>query len=71
MFTQVVLLFLLVQALGTSNTKGIYRTQDDFNQHRLLFEAPASSHKVRIRAHEFMVGPRYHHRFQGDRNITS
>jgi len=40
-----------------ASTKGIYRTQDDFNQHRLLFEAPASSHKVTIRTHEFMGAP--------------
>lgn len=49
-------LFLL-QAYSTPDTKGIYKTPEDFAQHHLSFEAPASSKKVLIRPHELMAAP--------------
>jgi hypothetical protein len=49
-------LFFLLQAFSNPDTKGIYKTQADFVQHHLTFEAPSSSRKVSIRAHEFLGG---------------
>jgi hypothetical protein len=40
-----------------ADTKGIYRTEADFNQHHLEFSAPATSRKIVIRTHELMGAP--------------
>ncbi|WP_133995389.1 hypothetical protein [Dinghuibacter silviterrae] len=47
----------MTQAFTNPDTKGIYRTQADFDQHHLEFSAPASSRKVIIRTHEFLGAP--------------
>jgi len=59
MFTQVAVLPLLflLQAYPKMETKGIYKTQADFIQHHLEFEAPLSSKKIAIRTHAFSDGP--------------
>jgi hypothetical protein len=59
MFTRLIALPLLVllQANSNPDTKGIYKTQEDFAQHHLTFEAPSSSRKVLIRPHELMADP--------------
>jgi hypothetical protein len=59
MFTRLALLpiLTLTQAFVNPDTKGIYRTQADFDQHRLEFSAPATSRKVIIRTHEFLGAP--------------
>lgn len=59
MFTRLTALplLLLLQAYTSPDTKGIYKTQEDFAQHRLTFEAPSSSRKVSIRPHELMGAP--------------
>jgi hypothetical protein len=59
MFTRLTALplLLLLQAYSKPDTKGIYKTQEDFAQHHLTFEAPSSSRKVLIRPHELMGDP--------------
>lgn len=47
----------LTQAFSSPDTKGIYRTQADFDSHHLEFSAPATSRKVIIRTHEFLGAP--------------
>lgn len=59
MFLRFALLPILTfsQALSDMDTKGIYRTEADFNQHHLEFSAPASSRKIIIHTHELMGAP--------------
>lgn len=59
MFLHLALLPILTlsQVFHDSDTKGIYRSEADFNQHHLEFSAPASSRKVVIHTHELMGAP--------------
>lgn len=59
MFVRFALLPILIlsQFFHDTDTKGIYRSEADFNQHHLEFSAPASSRKVVIHTHELLGAP--------------
>jgi hypothetical protein len=59
MFLHLVILPILTlsQFFGNPDTKGIYRTQADFDQHHLEFSAPSTSRKVHIHIHDFLGAP--------------